>query len=80
VRGEHRVDQRLAFQQVVRRRVDAYDQLEAEDRLPQGAPNGLVHHLGTPATQAGLGTALRLPVQPIERGLRGIRLEERAHV
>jgi hypothetical protein len=80
MRGEGRIDQTLALEQVVRRHEDAHDEVETEDRLAEGSPDRCVDDLGTFATQARPGTRRRLVSQSIERTLRRRLVELRADV
>jgi hypothetical protein len=66
MRGEGRLDQTLALQEIVRRHEDAHDEVEPEDRLAEGGPHGCADDLRTLAAQAHPGSARRLPGEPIE--------------
>ena len=70
MRGEGRIDEALALEQVVGRHEDAHDEVETEYRLAEGSPDRRVDDLGTLAAQVCAGSARRLPGQPIERALR----------
>src|ERR1035437_7562273 len=80
MRGEDRLDQALALEQVVRRHEDAHDEVETEDRLAEGSPDRCVDDLGTFAAQALPGTRRRLLSQSIERTLHRRLGELRADV
>lgn len=65
MRGESRIDEGLALQQVVDGDVDAHDELEAKEGLTERAPDGRVDHLGTLAALARPGPLRRLSSQSV---------------
>jgi hypothetical protein len=78
--GEDGFEQELPIQHVVCCDIDPHDQLEAEDRLAQGAPDRGIDQFGPLAAVGRPGTADCLPSQPIERCHRRVLRQERGHV
>jgi hypothetical protein len=77
---EESIEKLLLIKQLVGGDVDAHHQLEPEDRLAQGAPDGGFDELGTLATYSGPDSMGCLPSQAVEGCHRRVLGQQRGHV
>jgi hypothetical protein len=80
LRGEECRDQFLPIEQLLGGHVDPHHQLEPEDCLAQGTPNGSVDQLGPLAPHGRSGAMGRLPGQTIKRSNRWVLGKQGVHV